>query len=112
MTENAATWLTVPDLVEELGLGVGQIHRLLEDRALLAVRRDGVLVVPADFIVDGAPVVGLAGTITLLADSGFSDEETMRWLLSEEESLGRAPIAALREGQKAPVRRAAQSLAF
>ncbi len=112
MTENAATWLTVPDLVEELGLGVGQIHRLLEDRALLAVRRDGVLVVPADFILDGAPVVGLSGTITLLADSGFSDEETMRWLLAEEESLGRAPITALREGQKAPVRRAAQSLAF
>lgn len=111
MTENAA-WLTVPDLVEELGLGVGQIHRLLEDRALLAVRRDGVLMVPADFILDGAPVVGLAGTIIMLADSGFSDDETMRWLLAEEESLGTTPIAKLRDGQKAPVRRAAQSLAF
>ncbi|GMA27298.1 Rv2175c family DNA-binding protein [Arenivirga flava] len=112
MTENAAAWLTVPDLVEELGLGVGQIHRLLEDRALLAVRRDGVLVVPAEFIRDGEPVVGLAGTITLLADSGYSDDEAMRWLLAEEESLGRTPIASLRDGHKSAVRRAAQSLAF
>ena len=102
----------MPELVDELGIGVGKIHRLIEDRALLAVRRDGVLVVPAEFILDGEPVVGLSGTIVLLADSGYSDDEAMRWLLAEEDSLGRSPIASLRDGHKAAVRRAAQSLAF
>ena len=48
----------------------------------------------------------------LLADSGYTDDEAMHWLLSEEDSLGAAPIDALRAGRKAEVRRVAQALAF
>jgi hypothetical protein len=104
-------WLTVPDLVDVLGVGVGRIHRLLEDRHLLAARVDGVLKVPSDFIVDGEPLSELRGTLIVLSDAGFSDEEAMSWLLEREDSLGAAPIDALRAGRKAEVRRVAQALA-
>lgn len=105
-------WLTVPDLVELLGMPQGRVRRLLEDRILLGTRVDGVLKVPAEFIVDGEPLHELRGTVLVLADAGFSDDEAMHWLLSEEDSLGTTPIAALRAGRKAEVRRVAQALGF
>ena len=113
MTDSPAVeWLTIPDLTELLGLKVSQVRRLIEDRQLLARRIDGVWKVPADFIVDGEPMNELRGTVIVLGDSGFSDDEAMNWLLSEEESLGVAPIAALKAGRKAEVRRVAQALGF
>ena len=113
MTETPAIdWLTIPDLTEMLGLKVSQVRRLIEDRSLLARRIDGVWKVPAAFIADGEPMHELRGTIILLGDSGFTDEEAMNWLLSPDESLGIPPIDALKAGRKAEVRRVAQSLAF
>lgn len=110
---DAATddWLTIPELVDVLGLGPGKIHRLIEDRHLAAIRVDGVLKVPASFLAGGEPLRELRGTLTLLADAGFSDEEAVAWLLEPDETLGAAPIAAMREGRKAEVRRVAQALA-
>ena len=105
-------WLTIPDLTEQLGLKVSQVRRLIEDRALLAQRVDGVWRVPADFIVDGEPMTELRGTLVVLGDSGFSDEEAMRWLLTTDDSLGVSPIDALKAGRKAEVRRVAQALGF
>ncbi len=112
MTEPATQWLTVPDLVDALGIPQGRVRRLIEDRHLLAVRVDGVLKVPASFIAEGEPLHELRGTLVLLADSGYSDEEAMRWLLDVEDSLGVAPIDALHAGRKSEVRRVAQALAF
>lgn len=105
------TWLTVPDLVELLGIGPSRIRRLIDEHVLPARRRDGVLVVPAEFVVDGEPMPELRGTATLLADSGFTDDETVDWLIADEPSLGTTPVAALRAGRKAEVRRVAQALA-
>ncbi|HEY0249139.1 MAG TPA: Rv2175c family DNA-binding protein [Gryllotalpicola sp.] len=105
------TWLTVPELVEILGVPPSRVRRLIEDRHLLAARRDGVLVVPADFLSGNEPLGELRGTLIVLADAGFSDEEAMRWLLDPEEALGAAPIDALRSGRKTEVRRVAQALA-
>lgn len=107
----ARTWLTVPELVERLGVSPGRIHRLCEDKHLLAARVDGVLKVPADFLAEDVPLPELRGTLIVLADAGFGDEEAMRWLLEPEDSLGAAPIDALRSGRKAEVRRIAQALA-
>jgi hypothetical protein len=104
-------WLTIPDLVDILGLGVGRVRRLIEDRQLAAMRIDGVLKVPADFIRDGEPLRELRGTLILLADDGFSDDEAIAWLLEPDDTLGIAPIDALRAGRKAEVRRVAQALA-
>jgi hypothetical protein len=105
------TWLTIPDLVDALGVSQSRVRRLIEERALLAVRVDGVLKVPAQFIRDGEPLSELKGTLVVLADCGFSDEEAMQWLLSEDDALGVAPIDALLAGRKAEVRRVAQALA-
>lgn len=105
-------WLTIPDLTDLLGMKVSQVRRLIEDRALLASRVDGVWQVPELFILDGEPLHELKGTLVVLSDSGFSDEEAMHWLLTEEESLGVTPIDALRAGRKAEVRRVAQALGF
>ena len=103
-------WLTIPDLTEILGLKVSQVRRLIEDRALLASRVDGVWKVPADFISDNEPLSELRGTLVVLGDSGFTDEEAMRWLLETEDSIGVSPITALRAGRKAEVRQVAQAL--
>lgn len=109
---DARAWLTVPDLVDLLGIPQGRVRRLIEENALLAVRRDGVLQVPADFLVDGEPMGELRGTIVVLHDAGYSDDEAMSWLLEDDDTLGSAPIDALRAGRKAEVRRVAQALGF
>jgi hypothetical protein len=105
-------WLTIPDLTELMGLKVSQVRRLIEDRALLAQRVDGVWRVPADFIVANEPMSELKGTLVVLGDSGFNDDEAMNWLLTLEDSLGVSPIDALKAGRKAEVRRVAQALGF
>lgn len=112
MTEPATEWLTIPDLVDALGIPQGRVRRLIEDRHLLAIRVDGVLKVPASFVVGSEPLHELHGTLMLLADNGYSDEEAMRWLLGQDDTLGTAPIDALRAGRKSEVRRVAQALAF
>ncbi|MGV8880591.1 MAG: Rv2175c family DNA-binding protein [Rhodoglobus sp.] len=106
------TWLTIPDLTQILGLKVSQVRRLIEDRSLLAAKIDGVWKVPELFIKDNEPLHELKGTLIVLADAGFSDEESMSWLLSPEKSLVVSPIDALRAGRKAEVRRVAQVLGF
>ena len=106
------TWLTIPDLVDLLGLSQGRVRRLIDDRALLARRIDGVLKVPADFIKDQEPLGELRGTVIVLHDAGFSDDEAVNWMLADNEILGAAPIDALRAGRKAEVRRVAQALGF
>lgn len=109
---NEWTWLTIRDLVERLDMTPSRVHRLIEDRSLPAVRRDGVLSVPEVFLDDEGPLPELRGTAILLADSGFDDDEAMHWLLEPDDSLGVAPIEALLAGRKAEVRRVAQALAF
>ncbi|NKX51550.1 DNA-binding protein, partial [Arthrobacter deserti] len=41
-----------------------------------------------------------------------NDEEILRWLFTEDESLPGRPIDALREGRKTEIRRRAQALAW
>lgn len=102
---------TVPDLVEILGISPGKVRRLFEERVLLAVRQDGVLVVPREFLVDGQPVPALRGTATVLLDAGLSEQEAADWLLNHNEQLDARPIELLHKNHKAPVRAAAQLLA-
>ncbi|MGV8968943.1 MAG: Rv2175c family DNA-binding protein [Microbacteriaceae bacterium] len=113
MTETSQQeWLTVPEIAEKLEKTVSQVRRLLEDRALLARRIDGVLKVPADFFSGTDPLSELKGTISVLTDAAFTDDEALNWLLNPEDSLGVSPIDALKAGRKAEVRRVAQALGF
>lgn len=104
-------WLSLPDLVEITGEPLGRVRRLFDEKHLIGTRRDGTQRVPSDFLIDGRPVGSLRGTIIVLQDAGFSDDETIDWLLEPEESIGVAPIEALRAGRKSEVRRVAQALA-
>lgn len=105
-------WLTLPDLVDALGEPLGRVRRLLDERHLIASRRHGGGPrVPAVFVVDGHPLPSLRGTVIVLQDAGFSDDEAIDWLLEPEESIGMSPIDALRAGRKSEVRRVAQALA-
>jgi hypothetical protein len=104
------TWLTLPDVADRLGITVSRVRRLLDDRILIGAHVDGVRKIPEVFLVDGEPMHELRGTLTVLHDNAFDDDEALDWLLSDEESLATSPIAALRAGRKAEVRRVAQSL--
>lgn len=121
-------WLPLPDVAERIGRDVGAVRRLVEDRSLLALRRGerGVLSVPEGFLVatddgDWQVIPALAGTLTLLADAGFSDEAAVRWLFTPDESLRglgtgpvrpSTPVEALAAGHKTEVRRRAQAEAL
>lgn len=103
-------WLTLADLTEVLGEPLGRVRRLLDELQLVGSRRDGVFKVPAVFILDGEPISSLRGTLFVLHDAGFTDDEAIDWLLTSEESIGLPPIGALRAGRKSEVRRVAQAL--
>lgn len=105
-------YVTIPDLVERWQMTPTKVRRLIEDRYLAAVRIDGVLLIPAEFVSDNEPLVSLRGTLLALLDAGFSDDEAVAWLLSENDQLGERPVASLIAGRKSAVRRATQSLAF
>lgn len=106
-------WVTVPDLVELLDSDVSRVRRLLDDRLLVGVRRGRpkVLQVPRA-LAEPEPLVSLPGTVTVLADAGYSDAEALRWLFTPDDALGASPVQALRAGRIAPVRRHAQVLLF
>ena len=106
------SWLPVDEVAKRLGVSTSRVRRLVEDRHLLAVRREGVLSVPEVFLDGAEPFHLLRGTAILLGDCGFEDREAVEWLLTPEESLGVAPIDALHAGRKAEVRRVAQALAI
>ena len=103
-------WLTLPDVAERLGETPGRVSRLLDERALVAVRREGKRVIPADFIDGDRPLASLRGTVILLGDAGFDDEEIIAWLYTDEPELGHPPIQSLLKGYKAEVRRVAAAL--
>jgi len=122
-------WLPLPDVAERLGTDVATVRKIVQDDRLIAVpvgeRR--VRSVPADFLVPGPSgrlvvLPALAGTLVLLRDAGFSDEEAVAWLFEPDptlETLGnnpaggpRTPVAALAAGFKTEIRRRAQALGF
>lgn len=113
MAEHPETeYYTVPDLVELFGVTPGKVHRMIEQRQLAAVRKDGVVSVPKLFIQGTEPLPSLHGTLIVLHDAGYTEDESVSWLFDEHAGLDVAPIHALRAGRKAEVRRLAQSLGF
>ena len=106
-------WLSLPEVADRLGLTLSRVRQLLRDRRLLAVRRpDGATAVPAAFL-DGRQVMkGLAGTLTLLFDCGFDEQEALRWLFTADDTLPGTPVQAMAEHRCREVNRRAQALAF
>jgi hypothetical protein len=104
-------WLTLKEATARLGVEPSRTKQLLAERKLLAVRREGQLMVPAAFIKDGQVIKGLSGTLTVLSDAGFDDVETLRWLFTADDTLPGTPVQALSENRGTEVRRRAQALA-
>jgi hypothetical protein len=105
-------WLNLPEVSELLGVDVSRVRQAVRDRQVLAVRLDGVLRIPADFIQDGKVLKGLPGLLVVLADAGYSDEEALRWVFTADDSLPGTPVEALRENRGREVRRRAMTLAW
>ncbi|MDQ0786460.1 Rv2175c family DNA-binding protein [Streptomyces sp. B3I8] len=106
-------WLTLPDIAEQLGVEVTRVRQLVKEGQLIAVRRgeNRALHVPAAFIDGDKVVKGLSGTLTLLRDDGFTDEEMLEWLFTADPSLPGTPAQALAENRGTEVKRRAQALA-
>jgi hypothetical protein len=114
LEELVPAWLTLPEVAERLSLPVNRTRQLLKEHQLVAVRRSEskVLSVPAAFL-DGPQILkGLPGTLTLLADNRFSEEESVRWLFTPDESLPGTPVEALAQNRGTEVRRRAHALGF
>ncbi|MEO0027681.1 MAG: hypothetical protein RL716_1012 [Actinomycetota bacterium] len=105
-------WLTVPEVADQLDITLGRVRRLIEERHLVAARRDGVLKVPAELIVDGEPLASLHGTIIVLLDSGLDIDEAVKWLYTFDDTLPGTPMEFLLKGHKSAVRRSAMMLAL
>ncbi|MGH3327120.1 MAG: Rv2175c family DNA-binding protein [Streptomycetales bacterium] len=108
------SWLTLPELAEALGVETNRARQLVRERQLVAVRRgaDRTLQIPEPFVQGGKVVKGLPGALTLLADAGYDEAESLRWLFTEDDTLPGSPAAALREGRGREVKRRAQALGF
>jgi hypothetical protein len=111
VTEQAVEWLTMPEVAERLGIPVNRVHQLVRERSLIAVRENGVLRVPADFISEDGVVKHLPGVL-MLYDNGYNDAEALRWLYTSDESLPGTPAQALRGNRATEVKRRAQALGF
>jgi hypothetical protein len=108
-----------------LGVPVTRVRQHLRDGHLLALRRDGIVVVPQVFFTDTGHVVkSLSGLLAVLRDGGYRDTEILRWLFTPDESLtvtrdnnreqltNARPVDALHSHQAREVVRRAQALAY
>lgn len=107
-----ADWVALPDIAQQLGLPITRVHQMVRDRVLLAVRRDGVLWVPAELVATPNVRKHLPGVLTLLHDAGYTDEEALRWLYTADDSLPGTPAVALSGARATEVKRRAQALGF
>jgi len=110
--------LTFAEVADQLGVPTKRVQQLLRDHALAGLPcTDGVTRIPADFLVTGESggteiVKGLSGVLTLLADAGYNDGESVRWLFAPDDSLPGTPLQAMRAGRGTEVKRRAQALGF
>ena len=112
-THSSATGSRSLKLPTGSGIPPGRIRQLLRDRKLLAVQRpDGSRSRGAAFFDGGQILKGLHGTLTVLFDCGFDDEEAVRWLFTADDSLPGTPIQAMAEHRGTEVNRRAQALAI
>src|SRR5699024_8891576 len=82
-------WLTLPEDAERLDVAASRATRMIADGQLVALRRGDPVVrmVPALLLTEDGLIPHLPGTITILRDGGFEDEELLTWLFTEDESL-------------------------
>jgi excisionase family DNA binding protein len=110
--EEPAGWLSLSEVAERLAVPVNKVTQMVRDRALLAVRRDGTLRVPAELVANRTVLKHLPGVLTLLHDAGYTDEEALRWLYRPDDSLPGTAAEALASDRATEVKRRAQAVGF
>lgn len=109
--------ISVDDAAQLLGIEPRRIKQLVRDRILFTVPgEDGKPAIPREIIVKSEgkwePLDTLPGTLTVLADGGFSPQEAVVWLYTPEAELGQTPMQALLEGRQHRVNAIASMLAW
>jgi len=112
-------------VAELLGVPVSKVQQQLREGHLVAVRREGCVVVPRVFFTHSGEVVkSLPGLLTILHDGGYRDTEIVRWLFTPDPSLtvtrdgtrdalsNARPVDALHAHQAREVLRRAQAMAY
>ncbi|MCV6974315.1 DNA-binding protein [Mycobacterium bourgelatii] len=112
-------------VAELLGVSVSKVLQQLREGHLVAVRRDGGVVVPQVFFTNkGQLAKCLPGLLTILHDGGYRDTEIVRWLFTPDPSLtvtrdgsrdalnNARPVDALHAHQAREVVRRAQAMAY
>ncbi len=115
----------LPAVADLLGVSVTKVHQQLREGHLIAVKREGVVVIPrAFFDGTGHVVKSLAGLLVVLHDGGYRDTEIVRWLFTPDPSLtirsdgsieqraNARPVDALHSHQAREVVRRAQAMAY
>lgn len=119
----------LPAVAELLRIPVTKVHQQLRDGHLIAVRRNGIRVVPKMFFSQSASgaagiVKSLPGLLAVLRDGGYGNPEILRWLFTADPSLtltrdnvsgtidNARPIDALHAHQAREVLRRAQAMAY
>jgi hypothetical protein len=108
-----------------LRVPVTKVHQQLREGHLVAVRRDGDVVVPKIFFTEAGQVVkSLSGLLAVMHDGGYRDTEIVRWLFTPDPSLtitrdgsleqqvNARPVDALHSHQAREVVRRAQAMAY
>ncbi len=119
----------LPTVSELLRIPVTKVHQQLRDGQLVAVRRNGIPVVPQVFLTvpesGRAHVVKtLSGLVAVLRDGGYRDAEILRWMFTPDPTLtvtrdgareavpNARPVDALHAHQAREVLRRAQAMAY
>jgi excisionase family DNA binding protein len=116
LAELVTDWIDWAEAAKRLGVSVGKVRTMIREHELAAAvpnpgEKGAGQRVPADFIVEGEPVKGLPGLLTVLHDGGYDDRECIAWLYLDADLPGR-PIDALRENRGSEAKRRAQAMAF
>ena len=112
VTAAPTQWVNLPEIADKLDLSISKVNQMVRDGELLAVRRDGIKVVPAELVANSTVLKHLPGVLTLLRDAGYNDEEALRWLYEPDETVDGCGAKGLGGDRDREVKRRAQALGF
>jgi hypothetical protein len=107
-----SSWIPLPDIADKLDVSISRVNQMIRDGALLAVKREGIRVVPAELVANSTVLKHLPGVLTLLRDAGYNDEEALRWLYAPDADLDGNAALGLGGPRAREVKRRAQALGF
>lgn len=105
--------VSLPDAAEKMGIVVTRVMDMLRNKQLAAVTVNGVRFIPERlFNENGELNKFVPGVLALLSDGGYSVEESLDYLFTEDESLPGRPVDALHGHLAREVMRRTQAMAL